>query len=269
MVAATTFYIDDSGTRHPNHKPNAAQHGKDWFALGGILIDDDQTEAAEQLIDKFRESWPQLGDHPLHSWEIRGCHENFAWLGKDEVIRASFLEQLESLLFALPVTGLACVIDRPGYNKRYAEKYGRDRWMLCKTAFAIVVERAVKYAQSRDRKLRVYLERSSKVDDATVQSYYKSLKENGHCFDPETSAKYSPATEIDYQRTLYEFRTKAKSSRLMQIADLYLWPICMGGYTAENRAYRGLAQAGKLIEHHVAANDILTLGSKYSCFESR
>lgn len=139
--------------------------------------------------------------------------------------------------------------------------------MLCKTAFAIVVERAVKHAQTRNRKLRIYLERSSKADDATVQSYYKALKENGHCFDPETSAKYAPATGTDYQQTLYEFRTKAKSSRLMQIADLYLWPICMGGYTAENRAYRGLMQAGKLIEHLLLPEEVSILGSKYSCFD--
>lgn len=220
------------------------------------------------MIDQFRESWPQMGDSPLHSWEIRGCHGNFAWLGKDTATRTLFLEQLESLLFALPVVGLACVIDRPGYNKRYAEKYGRARWMLCKTAFAIVIERAVKHAQSRSRKLRVYLERSSKADDATVQSYYKSLKENGHCFDPETSAKYAPATGADYQQTLYEFRTKAKSSRLMQIADLYLWPICMGGYSAENRAYSRLMQAGKLIEHILPSDEVPILGSKYSCFDS-
>lgn len=268
MVAATTFYVDDSGTRHPDHKPNLAKHGNDWFALGGILIDDEQKDLAESLIDDFRASWPQMGGNPLHSWEIRGCHENFAWLGKDLAIKASFLQELEALLFALPVTGLACVIDRPGYNKRYAEKYGRARWMLCKTAFAIAVERAVKYAQSRDRKLRVYLEKSSKAEDATVKSYYGALKENGHCFDSATSAKYDPATYVDYQKTLYEFRTKAKSSRLMQIADLYLWPICMSGYSKDNFAYRRLVDAGKLIECVLSSDDVPVLGSKYSCFDS-
>lgn len=48
-----------------------------------------------------------------------------------------------------PVIGLACVIDWPGYNKRYAEKYAENRWMLCKTAFSVVVERAAKFAISK------------------------------------------------------------------------------------------------------------------------
>ena len=33
------FYMDDSGTRHPDHDPGKrAKHGFDWFALGGVLV---------------------------------------------------------------------------------------------------------------------------------------------------------------------------------------------------------------------------------------
>lgn len=261
--------MDDSGTRHPDHKPKKAEHKNDWFALGGILIDDENIKTAEAMIDAFRSSWQQLGDSPLHSCEVRGCHENFAWLGKDEEIRRSFLTELEQLLFKLPVVGLACVIDRPGYNSRYVEKYGRERWMLCKTAFAIAVERAVKYSIARERRMRVYVERCSKADDDVMHGYYKDLKTNGHCFNPDTAAKYAPSNPIDYQSTLYEFRTKAKSSRLMQIADLFLWPICMGGYDAKNYAYSRLLKAGKLIECFIPEESIQQLGSKYSCFDHK
>ena len=76
MVAVSTFYIDDSGTRHPDHKAKEAQHGHDWFALGGILIDDDNIQSANAEIDAFRTRWPQLADAPLHSSEIRGQHKN-------------------------------------------------------------------------------------------------------------------------------------------------------------------------------------------------
>lgn len=267
MVAATTFYIDDSGTRHPDHDVKVPKHGNDWFALGGVLIDDDQIPVARALIEAFRLKWPQLGTAPLHSHEIRGCHRNFKWLGVSQETRERFLCELEGLLLALPVVGLACVIDRPGYNLRYRAKYGREQWSLCKTAFAVATERAVKFALERNRKLRVFVEKSSKSDDKVIRGYYDALKGNGHWFDAGNASKYGPLPAEDYRSTLYEFRIKDKSSSLMQIADLYLWPMCMGGYDRANFAYSRLLAGGKLIECHLAAEQIPSKGSKYSCFD--
>lgn len=266
MVAVTTFYIDDSGTRHPDHKPNIPKHNHDWFALGGVLIDDEEILPTNALIDAFRSRWPQMAETPLHSHEIRGKSQGFTWLGSSPGINERFLADLESLLMALPVTGLACVIDRPGYNKRYTAIYGNDRWSLCKSAFAISVERATKHAIGQGRKLRVYVERSSKKDDRLLAEYYKDLKAGGHWFDQANSEKYRPASPVDYQNTLYEFKTKEKTSRLMQIADLYLWPICMGGYDLKNYPYTRLLAAGKLIECRLPEDQIRILGSKYYCF---
>lgn len=267
MVAVTSFYIDDSGTRHPDHKANFARHGHDWFALGGILIDDENIPFANELIESFRARWPQLGDSPLHSYEIRGKHENFTWLGLDHDVCRQFIAELHELLVALPVVALACVIDRPGYNHRYLQKYGHERWSLCKTAFDVVVERATKYANQRERKLRIFVERSSKADDAVMRGYYNNLKSKGHSFDPNTSSAYNPLTPIDYSNTLYDFKSKSKSSKLMQVADLYLWPMCIGGYDEGNRAYTALMSAGKLIDCHLPDELISERGIKYSCFD--
>lgn len=219
------------------------------------------------MIDAFRGRWPQMGDAPLHSWEIRGRHANFKWLGVGIDTFDRFVSDLEGLLFELPVMGLGCVIDRPGYNARYREKYGRQRWALCKTAFAVAVERATKYAILRDRKLRIYVERTDKKEDRRMNDYYHTLRGDGHWFDPGTAGKYDPISSKEYQATLYEFRTKAKTSKLMQIADLYLWPICMGGYEKSNFAYSRLLAAGKLIDCHLATEKVGTQGIKYSCFD--
>ncbi|MHB8915020.1 MAG: DUF3800 domain-containing protein [Thiobacillus sp.] len=267
MVAVTTFYIDDSGTRHPDHLAARAAHGYDWFALGGILINDEDIPGAKQLIAEFRRRWPQMEDAPLHSVEIRGRYANFKWLGVGDNTRERFLTDLEALLFALPVIGLGCVIDRPGYNSRYREKYGRQRWALCKTAFAVVVERATKYALQRERKLRIFVEQTDKVEDRIIGDYYDTLRRGGHWFNPVTSGKYNPVTRDDYKNTLYEFRTKKKTSPLIQIADLYLWPICMGGYDIHNYSYSRLLQAGKLINCVLPPEDVQTQGLKYSCFD--
>ena len=267
MVSVSTFFIDDSGTRHPDHKVSLAHHGNDWFALGGILIDDELIDGAKAQVAAFKSRWPQINGAPLHSYEIRGKHENFTWLGQDAHVRHQFLTELEQLLFQLPVVGFACVIDRPGYNARYREKYGRQQWRLCKTAFEVVVERAVKYSVERERKLRVYIERSSKSDDTLMRGYYNKLKEQGHSFNPDTSAVYNPLGSTDFAGTLYEFRAKEKSSALMQIADLYLWPMCIGGYDEGNRAYSALMDAGKLIDCHLPPEQIAERGIKYSCFD--
>lgn len=259
--------MDDSGTKHPHRVISLARHSHDWFALGGILIHDEDIPYAEDRIDEFRSRWPEMGDSPLHSTEIRGSHDNFTWLIKGSSIQQAFIKDLESLLLGLPVIGLACVIDRPGYNHRYADQYGLSRWNLCKTAFAVSVERAAKYAHDQNRKLRVYVERSSKTEEAILKGYYNELKLNGHWFDQSTSSKYSPFNAEDYAKILYEFKPKFKSSRLMQIADLFLWPMCMGGYQSPNIAYQHLKDAGKLINSIIPEKDIATRGIKYSCFE--
>lgn len=266
-MSKCSFYIDESGTKHPDHQISRAAHNHDWFAFGGILINEEDIPHAKSEIDKFIQSWPQINGAALHSYEIRGAHENFKWLLKGSEVRQRFLEELEQLLLELPVIGLACVIDRSGYNFRYKEKYGDNRWMLCKTAFAVLTERAVKYAKSNDRKLRVFVERSSKKDDQVLKGYYETLKSTGSWFDQGTSAKYSPLTPDDYQKTLYEFRAKYKESTLMQIADLYLWPMCIGGYEPENYSFNTLKSAGKFIESRLSANEILEQGIKYSCFD--
>lgn len=138
---------------------------------------------------------------------------------------------------------------------------------MCRTAFTIAVERAVKLAKKNERKLRIYVEACSKADDAKLKEYYKALRETGHCFNSATAAKYDPVTVDDYRATLYDFKTKMKTSRLTQIADLYLWPICMAGYDKKNWPYNNLRKAGRLIECRLSEAEAEMLGTKYSCFE--
>ena len=244
------------------------EHGRDWFGMGGVLIDDDAEPDARALVAAFREAWPQLGDAPLHSHEIRSRQKNFLWLKNDEKVTAQFLVELTALMVSLPVMGFACVIDRPGYNKRYESVYLENRWQLCKTAFAIAVERAAKHALANGRRMRVYVEASGKTEDRMLEAYYKALKTDGSWFDPQRSSPYAPLGVQDYAACLYEFRVKQKKSLMMTIADLYLWPMCIGGYDASNRAYAALKTAGKLIDCHLIAEQVPHLGIKYSCFDS-
>lgn len=178
-----------------------------------------------------------------------------------------FMHDLSSFLTGIPAVGLACVIDRHGYNERYAKKYGRQKWYLCKTAFSVVVERAAKYAISHRYKLRILVERCNKSDDGKIKQYYAALKDQGQPFNADTSKRYGPLSAEQYQKVLHELRFKEKKSPLVQIADLYLWPICMGGYHRSNRPYLMLKKAGKLIDVLVGDEKVDELGTKYSCFD--
>lgn len=267
MPSVLQFYMDDSGTRRLDHNPGKrAAHGKDWFALGGILVNDDDEDEARARHAEFCRDWGIT--YPLHSVEIRGHKGKFLWLTHlPEARRDEFYEALYQMMRNSPVLGLACVIDRPGYNHRYLGRYGRESWRLCKTAFAVAVERAAKAAIRRQRKLRVLPERCNKPEDQMLCSYYNGLRTVGMPFSTDTSSKYAPLTNKQLGETLYEFRLKAKTSPMSQFADLYLWPICMGGYHESNRTYARLMADGKLIECTLPREAWDSLGSKYSCFD--
>jgi len=138
---------------------------------------------------------------------------------------------------------------------------------LCKTAFAIAVERSAKYARSKGAKLRVYIEKGDAETDRRARNYYDELRGNGMPFSSSTSGKYAPLTANELEETLYDFKAKAKSSPMVQFADLYVWPMAFGGYNKDLRPYQRLIGDKKIIDCHLAADDVMHLGCKYSCFE--
>lgn len=268
MAKEFHFYIDDSGSRDPDRKPNLAANEPNWFALGGVIINADDKNAVDVEIDKFKSRWPQIGKSPLRSYDIRNRKNGFNWLevtGKRE--RDLFFSELTDLVLSLPIVVLACVIDRPGYNRKYAQQYGPRRWKLCRTSFSIAVERAAKYATHHDARLRVFVERSDKATEKQFLQYYDAMRADGLPFDPLTSAKYGPLKALDMRKALFEFRVKTKASRLMQLADLVLWPTCKGGYDARDTVFQKLKGAGKLLDFHCTPENGLR-GIKYSCFET-
>lgn len=267
MPDTMVLYLDDSGTPRPDRQPNdkIPAHGHDWFALGGVLIREVDEPAVEAHHAKLRSDWHLAA--PLHSADIRGHRGGFSWLGNDKDKRERFMTDLGCLVTRPELTAIACVVDRPGYNARYRERYGRARWKLCKTAFHVVVERAAKYARSQGCKLRVYVERSSKSTDNRLRAYFNDMRDNGLPFDSQNSARYDPLRPEDFSQTLYEFRTKTKESELMQLADVALWPMCIGQYITEHRAYQAMVNAGVLINCKLVDERVELEGIKRSCFE--
>jgi hypothetical protein len=171
------LYIDDSGWRDPSKESDKRNDGMDHFALGGILIERSDKDFIKSKHDEFCTKWNIA--YPLHSTEIRGRRNNFAWLENKSSRNDKFHEELEEFLTSIPVIGFAAVVHRPGYNKRYEEKYGDGRWLICKTAYSILIERVAKYVIAQDGTFEVFFEHSGIKENALILEYAKSLKEDG------------------------------------------------------------------------------------------
>jgi hypothetical protein len=265
-MAITYLYLDDSGTRNPDFEPKGPPEKRDAFCLGGVLINEEDREGAEAAHTAFCGRWNIA--YPLHSSEIRHREDNFYWLRKlSEADFNRFMSDLTNMLVSVPVIGHACVVDRPGYDARYRAEYGRRTWHLCKTAFSVIVERAAKIAIRNERRLVVYPEWSDAGANKRLKRYFKELKSEGMPFAAATSAKYSPLTQQQLNHTLIDFAFKPKTSRLIQIADLYLYPMRRGGYDLAYRPLDDLKANDKIIDCLLSPEDIVHLGVKYSCFE--
>jgi Protein of unknown function (DUF3800) len=261
------LYIDDSGSRHPNHEPNIQRTDTlDWFALGGVLIDVDDLKPAIAFHKAFVEKWKIVT--PLHSTKIRGKRKEFSWLGTDTKKADVFYQELNDMLLAQPVLGFACVIDRPGYNSRYAEKHGQDRWLMCKTAYCILLERAAKFVHSQNGIMEVFFEEAGRTEDRNLQNYHRLLKLEGMPFDKGNSSQYGGLSKDDFNKiVLGDAQRLTKDSPLIQLADMYLYPIVKGGYDKDYQPYRDLMRANRIVDAIIDNDMRSTNGIKYSCFD--
>lgn len=256
------LYLDDSGTRNPDRKPTD-KPDRDWFAQGGLLFKEEDKAAIKEAHSDFCNKWSI--DYPLHSVDIRGRSKYFSWLRKlNDADYEAFMRDLTAAVAAVPGYAHAAVIDRPGYDARYRKQH-RSVWSLCKTAFSVVCERAAKYADSQGRVVRVYVERGDETADRRISGYFTELRTKGMPFDAANSAKYGPKEAADLKRLLYDLKFKTKKSAVMQMADIFLYPVARGRYEPAYRPWQTLLQQKQVIDLHVP--DVGTMGVKYSCFE--
>ena len=259
------LFIDDSVSRDLNQPSLLRNDTLDYFALGGILVLEEDINSVKTVHAKFCTTWKI--DYPLHSWAIRGGRGKFGWLKKPE-LAADFYDALETMIISLPVIGIAAVIDRPGYFARYEAQHNRKPWLLCKTAYCILIERAAKYARSQNRKLRVFFERAGKLEDKNLIKYARELKTVGMPFQNSNLNSYLSLTAVDFKEIVQgEPRGKTKDTPMIQLAHLLLYPMAKGGYDPEYRPYKKLLAAHKLIDTHVNVEQKNMLGIKYCCFD--
>lgn len=262
------YYMDETGNRNPDKKSDASREGRDWFGLGGFIIDQTEEDNAKQLHRGMCARWGI--SRPLHITDMLSAKKDFSWLGRaSERDRAAFWEDYKGFLSSLPVVGSACIISRPGYVSRgYLAKHPGSKWLLCRSAFDITIERAVKYANHQGKKLSVVFESDIAVNE-TVKSYFKNLKENGLEFDAANSGKYQPLSQQDFADTLGTIEYKDKRSVMLQIADSYIYAIARQKYERLFGIYCRLRDEQKIMEFSLGGDAALikAMGVKYYCYD--
>ncbi|MAN45924.1 MAG: DUF3800 domain-containing protein [Alphaproteobacteria bacterium] len=259
------LYVDDSGSREPDHEPAVRDDGLDAFALGGVLV---PSEDAYNIVTAVSAIQGAVEiDYPLHSTEIRCQKDNFVWVGKDADRTKILYAEIDKLVSSFSGWVTAAVVHRPGYNDRYKDQYGGERWRLCKSAYQILIERAAKIARADGRMLKVFVERTGGREDKQIRGYQRAIYENGMGFAAENSGKYGPLTAAELQGILVKnVQFVKKSNAVMQLADLVLYPVVKGRYDSSYRPYVALNAAQKLIDYRLGEG-LENCGIKYYCFD--
>ena len=87
-------------------------------------------------------------------------------------------------------------------------------------------------------------------------------------FDKERSGRYGSLAADDFRElVLGDPRRQTKANVMIQVADLYLYPLVKGGYEPEYRPYTDLMRERKIVDAIVDEAEVASLGVKYSCFD--
>jgi len=260
------LFVDDSGSRFPDHR---IVEGKefDCFALGGVLINKKDIPNIIFQHKEFCREWNVTV--PLHSYEIRNATKGFSWIGKTDEIKYRFWRAVGDFLIDLPVVAFATVVDRSGYNIKFKDKYQNARWMMCKTTFAILVERVAKYVIAQNATFEIFFEGSTKRENNLLVNYGKSYKKEGLPFSADTSAQYTPLQTEDFRQVLIGNPKRGfKTNPLLQIADMYLFPMVARKYHGvDYLPWRSMYETKRVIDALIPEESWQQCGIKYSCFE--
>jgi hypothetical protein len=194
------------------------------FLVGGVLF----TRSVERkVVDMHREFALRWNiSYPLHSSSIRGARKAFAWLGRDAGVRDLFLRDLDQLLRALPVVGVAAVVNLP------------SRWRDPQVVATIhLIRRVVEMVSVVNGTFELRFERAGKSEDRHLVRLVEEIKAWPITLTSDTAIG-SVLLGDPLRRT--------KADPLVQIADLYLYAMAKACYDPGYRATASLAAAGRI-----------------------
>ena len=126
--------------------------------------------------------------------------------------------------------------------------------------------RAAKVALRDGRRLKVVFELADPETNALVKGYFRNLKAVGLEFDAANSSRCRPLAPEEFRQTLATIEGKPKDSRMLQVADAYLWAISKGKYFGKLDLWRRVVERQRLINAQLPVGEAGVMGIKYYCF---
>ena len=202
------LYLDESG----NHSLDAFEAAYPVFVLGGVMISDEHLQAVEKSVRAFKIE--ALGDARivLHTADISRNRRGFERLAAQEE-RARFHTALADLFQALPITVIACTIDKPAPLERYGA-LAIDPYSL---SLGVVIERFCFALGEAGETGHIVAESRNRRLDRELTIAWDLLRLNG--------TRYVRAGTISRRITALEFAPKAAGLAGLELADLAVSPI--------------------------------------------
>lgn len=199
-------YVDESG----DHSLRNINPQNPVFALAFCIFEKAQyRQAVVPLVQALKfDFWGHDGI-VLHSYEIRNQRNDFRIL-VDQTLRGLFLQRINDIIDAIPMTVIASAIHKPNHVQQYA--YPADPY---KISLQFCVERLQRFLQERNQlggTTHLLVERRGKPEDDALELEFRRICDG---------ASYAgQITNLDIR-----FMDKKHNSTGLQIADLVAYPI--------------------------------------------
>ena len=202
------LFLDESG----NHGLNAFESAYPVFVLGGVIVADDDLDEVEEAVRAFK--LRMLGDPGiiLHTADITRNRRGFERLARTED-RARFHTGLNGLLRQLPISVVACAIDKPALVAEHGE-LAIDPYGL---SLSIVVERFCFAPGGTGGTGHIIAESRNQRLDRELRNAWDLLRLNG--------TRYVRAGTISHRVSGLDFVPKSAVRAGLELADLIAAPL--------------------------------------------
>ncbi|NWF89567.1 MAG: DUF3800 domain-containing protein [Ignavibacteriaceae bacterium] len=205
------LFLDESG----DHGLSNVDDNFPIFVLSGILINQNDLAALEQLMLQIKNQFWSNKKVILHSRDIRKCEKEFVVLFDDK-IKKEFYGQINNLISNSNYEIISSAIDKNKYIKRY----GRLSDDVYEIALSFIIERSIFSLDDKkesDKRLNIIIERRGKKEDNKLSDHFQRLYSRG-------TGYVSPARLKAYQINI-TFEAKSSDIAGLQLADLIAYPI--------------------------------------------
>lgn len=202
------LFLDESG----DHSLESIDKDYPAFVLGGVIIDRTYYRTVvEPRVRKLKEDF--FDDEVVfHTTDIIRGKNGFE-VFSDQEIRQAFYEELNTLMWELEYTVIACAIKKDAHLEQYGP-HAADPYAY---SLEVVVERFVHIIGDVDHGGMIFAEKRRPDLDRELERTWRKLREEG--------CSYASAEKVDGRIIDLSLKDKRANAVGLELADLVVSPI--------------------------------------------